>query len=782
MAVVERVPSSPLSATYSPPSDRDLTVTPWLSRMIRMYWQQKYVLLASVALFVGIGYLYVNSKPPLYRATATLMLDPHQRTVIDVAQVVTPFRPDELSIESEIQVLQSADIALKVIAKAHLDQLPEFSPAAERALAAMEESEAVRRMNGAESPMTVAALLTDLRDLWAEARRQLDALWWGDAATDAEASNPARDARRDQTVMLERFESALQVGPLGHSRVIGVTFTSQDPVLAATVANTIVETYLAQQASGRLKDTVKANDWLEQRAHQFRGEAEQAQKAYLDRLTKAQPTAGVDVELLRDQLLQLNRSIAQAEADYKAVRDRRERMEKLAASGDLAKLAAESKSENLEAIRLQTVILERRRAELTRQLGNMHPTMSALNAQIAAVRQSMNGEAQRLVSDTAAEEGAMKSRLEALQENAKRTQERLRTFQEAKAEISTLEREARSSEEIYNTFLTRYKGTSAAPLVQPEAWAVSTALPPADPALPRGRVILILAGLFGLGLGGAGVTLRELLQTGMRSNDEIEEQCGLRGLGLSPSLPRRVASRRDVVWYVLENPRSPFAESIRIIISNTLALLQPCDRGGVLSVGSAWQHEGKSTVVASAATLLAMSRFRVLVIDGDIRKPSQHDLFRLPNGPGLSEYMSGMSDDMPVPQISPETGIHLLTSGMAGITDARAPLYLNHGDRLQRLVDWARHYYDIILIDMPPCMPVVDARIIASLSDRCIFVSRWRSTPISKIKYSLRELKAAGADIAGLALVQVDVRKHAASEYGDSGIYFKYGRRRPREH
>ncbi|WP_264657487.1 GumC family protein [Azospirillum canadense] len=746
--------------------------------MIRMYWQQKYILLASVVLFVGIGYALVQRMPPLYRATATLMLDPHQRTVIDVAQVVTPFRPDELSIESEIQVLQSSDIALKVIAKARLDQSPEFSPAAERALIAREEREAARRMSSLEPPTTLEALLTDLRDLWAEGKRQLGALW----GVDVEIPNPARDARRDQTVMLERFESALQVGPLGHSRVIGVTFTSQDPVLAARVANTIVETYLAQQASGRLKDTEKANDWLEQRAHQFRGEAEQAQKAYLDRLTKAQPTAGVDVELLRSQLLDLNRSIAQAEADYKAVRDRRERLEKMVASGDLGKLAAESKSENLEAIRLQTVILERRRAELARQLGDRHPTMSALNAQIAAIRQSMNGEAQRLVSDTAAEEGAMKSRLQALHENAQRTQERLRIFQEAKAEISTLEREARSSEEIYNTFLTRYKGTSAAPLVQPEAWAVSTALPPADPALPRGRMILVLAGLFGLGLGGAGVTLRELLQTGMRSNDEIEDQCGLRGLGLSPSLPRRVASRRDVVRYVLENPRTPFAESIRIITSNTLALLQPCDRGVVISVGSAWQHEGKSTVVASAATLLAMSRFRVLVIDGDIRKPSQHDLFRLPNGPGLSEYMSDTSDEMPVPQISPETGIHLVTSGTVGLTDARAPLYLNHGDKLQRLIDWARHYYDIILIDMPPCMPVVDARIMASLSDRCIFVSRWRSTPVSKIKYSLRELKAAGADIAGLALVQVDVRKHAASEYGDSGIYFKYGRQRPREH
>lgn len=746
----------------------DAAAGSWLRRLARLYWRRRLLLGGAVVAMVAVTFAIVQRIPPRFQSSATVMLDPRQHTVIDIPQVVTPFRPDELAVESEIQVMLSQDLARTVIAATGVASSAEFNPAVER------------QQRGAEP-----ADDTPLAGLKAGIGGAVQ--WVRDALGTADAPpSPERDVRRDELVMLQRFAKALEVRPVGRSRVIGVSFTARDPDLAAAVANAVVDAYLAQQSAGRIRETERANGWLRQRAQELRAEAAKAQKAYTDRMTAAQSSAGVDQQLLRDQLLDINRTLAVAEADLNAARNRRTQLESLLEAGRLEPLAAMARSDTMQAIRLRLVDLQRDMADRSGRLGPLHPSVTALAAQIRSTRDSLAIEARRLVADARGDEAALQDRAASLRAAAEDHQRELRQQQDATADVATLEREAKSTEDLYNTFLTRFKETSAGTLSPPEAWMVSRALPAADPVFPNTPLLLGFAGIAALGLAGAGVTLREMMHTGLRSAEEVEGALGLRGLGLSPALPRRLTGRA-LVEDLLKHPRSAFAESVRIIVSNAIGPLRPDNGAQVVSVCSACPHEGKSTLVAAAATLLSISGFRVLVIDADMRWPSQHGLFAVPNRDGLSDDLHAAADagsaglfpadqDVPLPTVDPVTGVHVLTGGLAGAADARGPMFLGHAERLDHLIGCYRQSYDIILLDMPPCMPVADARIFAILSDRCLFVTRWHATPAATVRAALGELRGAGVDIAGLALLQVDVREHATYEYGDSGLYRRHGR------
>lgn len=751
----------------------DAVAASWLRRLARIYWRRRLLLGGAMVAAVAGAFVIVQKVPPRFQSSATVMLDPRQHTVIDIPQVVTPFRPDELAVESEIQVMLSQDLARTVIAATGVDRSPEFNPAVERRQQA--EEGPAEAADAGDSPLSRLTAGVGTAAGWVRASLGAD-----------DQPSPERDSRRDELVMLQRFAKALEVRPVGRSRVIGVTFTARDPDLAAAVANAVVETYLAQQSTGRIRETERANGWLRQRAQELRAEAATAQKAYTDRMTAAQSTAGVDQQLLRDQLLDINRTLAVTEADLMAARNHRTQLETLLDAGRLEPLADMARSETMQAIRLRLVDLQRDLADRSGRLGPRHPSVTALTDQIRSTRASLAEEARRLVADARGDEAALENRVASLRASAEDHQRELRQQQDATADVATLEREAKSTEDLYNTFLTRFKETSAGTLAPPEAWMVSRAQPAADPVFPNTPLLLGFAGIAALGLAGAGVTLREMLHTGLRSADEVEGSLGLRGLGLSPALPKRL-SGRAVVEDLLKRPRSAFAESVRIIVSNAIGPLRPEMGAQVVSVCSACPHEGKSTLVAASATLLAMSGFRVLVIDADMRGPSQHGLFAVPNRYGLSddlhaaaEAMSGNpllpGHDMPEPAVDTVTGVHVLTGGQAGAADTRGPMYLGHAERLGHLIGGYRQSYDIILLDMPPCTPVADARIFATLSDRCLFVTRWLSTPVSTVRYALGELQGAGVDIAGLALLQVDVQEHAAYEYGDSGLYHRHNR------
>ena len=177
-------------------------------------------------------------------------------------------------------------------------------------------------------------------------------------------------------------------------------------------------------------------------------------------------------------------------------------------------------------------------------------------------------------------------------------------------------------------------------------------------------------------------------------------------------------------------------------------------------VTSALPREGKTlTVINVALTLSESYGRRVLVIDADLRRPSVHDVLRIPNGVGLNEVIRGTSGELPFVQVSPTLSV--LTSGELD----RNPQGALSSDRMRRLLQDSTGPFDWVLIDTPPVAHLSDAQLLSRLADGVVFVIRAESTPLPVIEKAVNEIGR--ESIIGVVLNGVDKAKMAGIDYYD---------------
>ena len=235
---------------------------------------------------------------------------------------------------------------------------------------------------------------------------------------------------------------------------------------------------------------------------------------------------------------------------------------------------------------------------------------------------------------------------------------------------------------------------------------------------------------------------------------------GLAVLGLVPLAPK-TAKPKPPHLRALEEPNSTYGEAIRALRS---ALLQP--RGGyrpkVVMVTSSVPGEGKTSTAVSIATTAARAHLKAVLIECDVLRPSLYNALGCSMGPGLSDYLRGQARIEDVVRIDPLSGAHYIT---AGEPMPHASEFLG-SEGLRLLVTGMREIYDLIVIDCPPVLAVSDTVVVQRLVDETVFLVRWRKTPRDIVFAALRQLAESGGTIAGLALTQVDMRKHSIYEFG----------------
>jgi capsular exopolysaccharide synthesis family protein len=181
-----------------------------------------------------------------------------------------------------------------------------------------------------------------------------------------------------------------------------------------------------------------------------------------------------------------------------------------------------------------------------------------------------------------------------------------------------------------------------------------------------------------------------------------------------------------------------------------------------LLFSSATPAEGKSVMVASLARQLAASGRRVIVVDGDWRRPRMHQLMRCRLGPGLGELLGdkdavlndcvcrdGLSSADVIPAGNWESGSsHLLTS-----------------PRMAELLDLLAKAYEVVLVDTPPVLATADALVLSRMTDKVIYVVRWGRTRQDAALAGLKQFVDAGADIPGIAVSCVEVNEYRRHSY-----------------
>jgi succinoglycan biosynthesis transport protein ExoP len=175
-------------------------------------------------------------------------------------------------------------------------------------------------------------------------------------------------------------------------------------------------------------------------------------------------------------------------------------------------------------------------------------------------------------------------------------------------------------------------------------------------------------------------------------------------------------------------------------------------------------------MVMSVARVHARSGRRTLIIDCDLRRPRLHELTGLANETGLSDVLLHGRTLHEVVRSDERSGAEFVMAGPP-VPD---PAALLASERMRELLREAGARYDLVLLDSPPVLSVSDARVLSQMADKSVFLVQWGKTRRTDVMMGVKQLIEAGADLAGLVLTRVDVKRHAQYGYRDSGHYYDH--------
>jgi capsular exopolysaccharide synthesis family protein len=557
------------------------------------------------------------------------------------------------------------------------------------------------------------------------------------------------------------------------SYVIAVQARTEDPELAARIANTYAEVYLA--FNKQLKDSavLRANHFLDQRLAPLKDRLREAEREVAnyreqtglieDRSTSSGGERRVTV--LGQQLAQLNNQLVQATA---ARLQREVSLEQIREAqrgrGSLYAIPEVVASPLIQRLRTQQSEVSSRLASLAQSRLEANPAVMALRAEEREVRLRIDDEVAKIVGSIISEVAAARAREEALRQSLADMQGQVADQNKAEIRLRELETEATAARIVYTETLNRAEQNSnQRDGQQPDATMISPATVPLSAAPPTKRQLLVLSFFASCLIAVIAALVRDRLETGFRTAEQVEEETGLSALGFIPRARDRTTA------LMLDDRDVPFAEAVNTV-RGALQMADVAGRPKVVLVTSALPDEGKTFFSVALARSVARAGGRSLLVDCDLRRPGVATTLGLAPRQGVAALVPGQGVAELV-QRDEATQLDVITA--AGARENVQTIVSS--DALRSLVNEARAHYDIIVIDSPPVLAVVDSRVLSLMADSVVMVVRWRRTPRMLVLQALKQLRVYGAKVAGVVVTQANLRALAASEGSHAYVHRKYG-------
>jgi polysaccharide biosynthesis transport protein len=720
--------------------------------LARILWRRKLFLLGVVLLMLGLTAAYVSRMPPAFEAEALVMLNDRQAQVApNIPEVLSDLAPNEQGLQSQLLLIRSRGIAEQLVDELNLHLLPEFNPALRP-----KEMDISRWLDPAN--LVPEAVLESLPRAWADTLMT--------ASSDV-AMTDQRKANLLRSEIVETVMEHIQAEPANSTLVMSLRFVSTNPELAAIGANSLARLYLDEQLELKQTASRRAGEFLAQEIERLRASvsaAEQTIQEYRQRegLVEAQPADEQQLSGLTTQLVLSRSERAEAEARLRQVE------QLLQSESTLASAAQLLESPVLTQLRTREIEINRQIAELSSEFGARHPRMINLNSELDSLRERKQTEIRQIAQRQRDEVQVLRTREATLQANIERIRSQLGARNEARIGLEALERDVQADRDLLKTYLNRAKEIgSQEKAQQPDARIISRAVMPDEPTYPRRQLIFGVALFSSLLAGSLLVFGLESLDSTIRSSEQVEDLIGLPSLGLAPALPgpeRLYGAPED---HVLDNPNSPFGEAVRSLRTAMLLTGAGPSAKSILLTSSV-PTEGKTSMVMSVARVHARSGRRTLIIDCDLRRPRLHELTGLANETGLSDVLLHGRTLAEVVRSDERSGAEFVMAGPP-VPD---PAALLASERMRELLREAGARYDLVLLDSPPVLSVSDARVLSQMADKSVFLVQWGKTRRTDVMMGVKQLIEAGADLAGLVLTRVDVKRHAQYGYRDSGHYY----------
>jgi capsular exopolysaccharide synthesis family protein len=540
-------------------------------------------------------------------------------------------------------------------------------------------------------------------------------------------------------------QKALAVNVLSGSRILSVSFSSRDPVLAAAGANFAMQQYLRHQRDQSFADFSEAQSWLEDNALSLQTELDGTETKLASARAADGIISGAQADLTTEAASRITASLVDAQAGLAVAQARLSS----AAHGDAAAANA-AIAPSLQPLQA-----------LSQVYGANYPALVSARISLAAIDSQIDAEAAREVDAAQAEVAADKAQVAAIAGalSSARAQSEAEDVESTPIRVLEQQEEAERAMLRSVTLQTDQLAQQSA-LTRPDARILSEASLPDAPSSPRRGLILgaTLALGFFVGLLLAG--LADTLDTSFRTGGELRASLGLSCLALIPEIqtPREAP---------ITAPFSVFSEQLRALRTGLHLLTDRNAAAQVIAITAARPDEGKTTLTIALARDLALSGLRVIAIDGDIRQPSFDAIFYSLGAAGLTDHLSGLSPLEEIILQDRRTPLRVIVAG----TQAREALSLFLSPGLPAMLAQLRKDYDVVLIDVPPAFALAEARVLASVADQALLCVRWGKTPRQVARAAITLLEEAGVNLAGVALTRVNAVLHGRSGFPDAEIY-----------
>jgi polysaccharide biosynthesis transport protein len=572
----------------------------------------------------------------------------------------------------------------------------------------------------------------------------------------ASAGAPGATLTSDLTY-LYIINKMLRVESQRSSSLIDINVYAQEPVLAAEIANEIARVYSDDRISQATSQQSEGVTQL-RKEMALQEEVVTKQRDAVEKLRKDLNISGVDLnvkysDMEIETLRQMQNSLIALRVDAIGRKTRWERFRSIPLEDRMGLVNSELiPDQNIQNLLQAYLIADQKVTQLKARLGEAHPDLVAAIENRAKIKEQLEALLRGYESGLESAYKEAEARVDELENQLAKAKvdqilsarDRMRPFEEA---AQRLDDETR----LYTTLrLTLRQREIDFQVPKRTIEILNTAEPARRPSRPSFLLNSIASILFGLVLAvGVALTL-EYFDMSLRDVADIEERLKVPVLGVIPH-------NRDPMGPDRDEPEE--AEPYRVLHTNLNLALKP-GVPAVLVVFSAGPAEGKSTTLCRLAHMMGAYGERVLLVDGDLRRPAQHRLANCPKSPGLSDVLAGKCDLDAAIRKSVAPGLDLLTSGgMPGFT-----LSLLYANRLRELLTTLRGRYDRILLDSPPIIGVSDASLLAGAADGAILLIQHRRNPASMVLRAQQTIVALKTPILGAVLTQVP--KGSGEDYG----------------
>ncbi len=667
----------------------------------RVLWQKKSKILGLTLLSAAAAFVVVNMITPRYRSESRLLLEVRENVFMRAEadkNVSDRTTIDPEAVASQTQVVLSRDLAHDVIKKEKLDENPEFDSAG-----------STLRM--------ILGLVGIGRD-------------------------PSTMSQEERT--LDSYYERLNVYAIEKSRVIAIDFSSANPELAASVANTVAETYLNLQRSAKQDQTRAAGSWLAVEIDKMRTKVAEAEAKVEEYRVKSNLFVGSNnTSLPNQQLTEINSQISAARGQKADLEARARQLRDQVRSGKPVESSDIANSDSMRRLVEQRATLRSQLAEQSATLLDQHPRIKELKAQIAEADGQIKIEGERLARQLDNDAAVAGNRVETLTASLDTVKKLASQSNEQDVQLRALEREAKTQRDLLESYLAKYREASARDNINatpPEARVISRATPAVNPTYPKKMPTVLIAAFAAFALS-AGFTVTGALLAPAPSS---------RGYGYAPAFEPPPLMTAPPMPRIASPPLVPAAvvAALPLAVSTVEqiahSLRQAGDAGHRITIIGAMRNVGTTYAAITLARTLAKDA-NVVLVDLAFGAPNLSVISTDPNAPGIAELVRGTASFGDIITRDQYSKVHLIATGNVGNDGAS----LAASPMLATVIEALAQSYNHVVIDVGSAADAAVERC-ASLAQRAVLVAADPANPATRLARD-RLMMVGFADVTVLA-------------------------------